>query len=115
MQDSQIFKISKVVIITENGPTEIDQREVEACKEFQINFIREIAEKKIMDVAPIYKQLNALSGSLSEEEANAIISAKDVIRNTSNALQQQVKDIIWDGKEETRIQVCDLIQAIRFE
>lgn len=115
MQDLQEYKIYKQSILDADGNiTIVDNREVEACKQFQISFIREMAEKKILEVAPIYKQLNALSGSLLAEEAEQIIAARDAIRSISNSMQEQVNSIIWDGTEETRIAVCDEIEKIRW-
>lgn len=90
----------------------IDNRVFSDCVSHQLNTIREKAKELILEVAPEFKQRNAALGLLSEDEINLIKTNIQTIRYLSNQKENEILNIVWDGTEETRSHVCDLVQSI---
>ena len=92
----------------------IDNRVFSDCVEYQLKLIREKAKELILESVPEFKQRNAALGLLSQEETEQIKTSIQNIRNTSNQKELEILSIVWDGTEETRSSVCDLVQSINF-
>ena len=90
----------------------IDNRVFSDCVNHQLSVIREKAKELILEITPEFKQRNAALGLLSESETNTIKTNIQTIRILSNQKENEILNIVWDGTEETRSQVCDLVQSI---
>ena len=111
------MKISKQYIYDEGDGTVtfIDDRVFLDCKNYQLEQTRNKAKELILNVAPEYKQRNALFGLLTEQETQQLKDSIQAIRTISNQKEAEINAIVWDGEESTRAAACDAVQSIMWE
>ena len=96
-----------------DGTVEIvDDRDFASVKAFQLASIRGEARRRILALAPEYRQMNAALGLLPPAEAAALKAHIDQVRTQSNTLEGQVEAVTWDGQESSRAAACDAVQAV---
>jgi hypothetical protein len=107
------MSISKEIVIGADGQiTVVDNRVFSAVVENQIAAIKLAASEEILTRYPTYKQSNAALGILDSVEETEIKDRINEIRTYSNALEDQIGAIVWDGTAKTRIKACDDVQAV---
>ncbi len=90
----------------------VDNRQVEDVRSYRLSSIRRRANRAIEEAVPEYKQRNIAMGIIEGAEKTNLLAKINEVRDYCNALEQEINDVSWDGKESTRAQACDEIEAV---